>query len=621
MTLVRRRAPFLISRLFFVLAVLVLIDLIFSGAVWYGVAMEVVSTLTLPVRGASLATAVLLLILGGALARRKKIGFTITLIYLAGHLLNSLVYTVVLTLLIVFDEPLTSHDHLILLESTINLLALGTIFVIMVRHRNEFSARRPPGSFRKALVVLIGGLALTTTFGIFLVWLHPGELRPRSRLGWLLRRMLGEGVAGPLPTDGPPTWIGNTIGVLVALTLLAALYALMRSQRRAAVMAAEDEPMVRALVAEYSEDSLAYFNTRRDKSVVFAAAGRAGISYRVELGVCLASSDPLGEPDHWPAAIAAWQELVRTYGWTPAVIGASEAGAKAYARAGLRVLQLGDEAILHANDFHLDGRDMRPVRQAVHRLEKMGYRIRVRRHDDVDREEWARLVALVEVWRDSETERGFSMALGRLGDPADGSCLLVEALFPPDHPGDPVAGVLSYVPWGTDGLSLDVMRRHPEAGNGVTELMVTGLLSRARELGIRRVSLNFAVFRSAFEEGARIGAGPILRLWRRLLLVASRWWQIESLFRSNVKYRPDWYPRFLCFAETRDIALVGAASGVAEGFIDLPSFLRTGARESERTPPSLPENAAPVALPAPRPRKRRTPSEPEQHRIRRERRE
>ncbi|MXD28405.1 DUF2156 domain-containing protein, partial [Escherichia coli] len=76
-----------------------------------------------------------------------------------------------------------------------------------------------------------------------------------------------------------------------------------------------------------------------------------------------------------------------------------------------------------------------------------------------------------------------------------------------------------------DGFSLDVMRRSPAADNGVTELMVTGLMTAGRELGIRRVSLNFAVFRSAFEEGARIGAGPVLRLWRRLLLVASRWWQ------------------------------------------------------------------------------------------------
>ena len=112
-------------------------------------------------------------------------------------------------------------------------------------------------------------------------------------------------------------------------------------------MSPADEARVRELVAQSPEDSLAYFNTRRDKSVVFSATGRAAVSYRVDLGVCLASSDPIGPPDHWPAAIQAWFAQIDTYGWTPAVIGAGEAGATAYAKAGLHVIQLGDEAVLN----------------------------------------------------------------------------------------------------------------------------------------------------------------------------------------------------------------------------------------------------------------------------------
>ena len=159
------------------------------------------------------------------------------------------------------------------------------------------------------------------------------------------------------------------------------------------------------------------------------------------------------------------------------------------------------------------------------------------------------------------------------------------------------------------------MRRSPEADNGVTELMVSAVMAAGPELGVRRVSLNFAVFRSAFEEGARIGAGPVLRLWRRLLLVASRWWQFESLYRSNVKYRPEWQPRFLCFAETRDIALVGTALGVAEGFIDLPGFLRPPRRP--RAGPGRRPAAAPAAAAVlPAVPEARGPRVPEQVRLR-----
>lgn len=58
-------------------------------------------------------------------------------------------------------------------------------------------------------------------------------------------------------------------------------------------------------------------------------------------------------------------------------MGASETGAMAYARAGLRALELGDEAILHAGTFTLDGREMRQVRQAVHRVRRAGYVVRI----------------------------------------------------------------------------------------------------------------------------------------------------------------------------------------------------------------------------------------------------
>jgi lysyl-tRNA synthetase class 2 len=190
------------------------------------------------------------------------------------------------------------------------------------------------------------------------------------------------------------------------------------------------------------------------------------------------------------------------------------------------------------------------------------------------------------------------MALGRLGDRADDRCVLVEAL---DADGREAA-LLSFTPWGTVGLSLDLMRRDRASDNGLIEFMVAELVAAAARLGVERISMNFAVFRAVFEEGARIGAGPVLRGWRRLLLFLSQWFQLESLYRSNVKYHPEWVPRYLCFEDIRDLAKVGLASGIAEGFVVVPSLrtlLRRGARapsEDDRTEILLP---AEVAGPAP----------------------
>ncbi|MEA2774335.1 MAG: lysyl-tRNA synthetase, class, partial [Acetobacteraceae bacterium] len=152
------------------------------------------------------------------------------------------------------------------------------------------------------------------------------------------------------------------------------------------------------------------------------------------------------------------------------------------------------------------------------------------------------------------------------GDPADGDCLLVEAIGSDDT----VVAMLSLVPWGRNGVSLDLMRRSPHSPNGTIELMVSELALHAERIGITRISLNFAMFRSAFEQGAQLGAGPVARLWRGFLLFFSRWWQLETLYRSNMKYQPDWIPRFACYEDARMVPRVGVASSIAEGFLVLP---------------------------------------------------
>src|SRR5204862_3228260 len=116
-----------------------------------------------------------------------------------------------------------------------------------------------------------------------------------------------------------------------------------------------------------------------------------------------------------------------------------------------------------------------------------------------------------------------------------GDCVVVTAHQPDEQGNDRVRALLHFVPWGEDGLSLDLMRRDRTAEPGLNELLIVAALRAAPGLGIKRMSLNFAVFRAALARGERLGAGPVLRVWRALLVFLSRWFPIESLFRFNAK--------------------------------------------------------------------------------------
>jgi lysyl-tRNA synthetase class 2 len=268
--------------------------------------------------------------------------------------------------------------------------------------------------------------------------------------------------------------------------------------------------------------------------------------------------------------MAAYQALCDEFGWTPAVMGCSELGATVFTRElRLNALALGDEAIVEVADFTLDGRAMRGVRQSCTKVSRAGYTVSVRRVAGVDAAELAALRDASAAWRGDDVERGFSMALSRLGDPADGACVVATA-----HQGSELRGLLHFVPWGADGLSLDLMRRDRAAENGLNEFMIAHMITECPALGVARVSLNFAVFRDAIERGEKIGAGPISRFWRSVLIFASRWWQIESLYRFNAKFRPYWEPRFICFPAATEIPRIAVAALEAEAFLVRPHRLK-----------------------------------------------
>jgi lysyl-tRNA synthetase class 2 len=566
----------------------------------------------------NLAYAAFIAVVAAAVARRKRVAYWLLLGFFGLQVLTDA--TLLLLSAVGVLEPSELVDEAVELRQVgaglvwipaANLLVTVGVLAVLVLARHQFYARVQRASLVKAVLTLVVGLAAGIALGYGLVSALPGSLRPGGRLPYTVEKVLGDTIVIAYQGKGHPAgWVHLVLGSFGAVALLAAVLALFRSQRAAAVLDPGDEGRIRALLAASGErDSLGYFATRRDKAAVFSATGKAAVTYRVVNGVCLASGDPIGEPEAWGPAIAAWLARARAYAWTPAVMGASEDGARAFARAGLKVLELGDEAIIEVECFVLAGREMRPVRQAVRRVERAGYTARIRRHAEVPPDEMADAVRLADAWRDTAAERGFSMALSRLGDPADGQCVLVEAL---DRAGR-VGALLSFTPWGRHGLSLDLMRRDRSGDNGVIEFMVAALVEAAPKLDVRRVSLNFAVFRSAFEEGARIGAGPILQVWRRLLLVLSHWWQLESLYRSNTKYRPRWVPRFICFGERRELAKVGLACAMAEGFLNLPG--RRGPVTEHPDPDAL---TAAVADAEQAPAVAAEPVVPEQVRVRHE---
>ncbi|SDP69368.1 lysyl-tRNA synthetase, class 2 [Pedococcus dokdonensis] len=504
---------------------------------------------------ATVVSGIFLIVLGHSLKRRKRRAWRAAVVLLS----------VSVVLHVIKTEPAAAVASLVGLA-------------LLVRYRAEFRALGDPSTRWRAVRAFVLLLVLSVVFGVVVLWLNRRDVVGGFPGFADLVRELGLGMVG---LDGPLTFtrdrsadiVGSLLLGLGLMMLLTPAYLALRPPEPRPSLTDDDEARLRDLVGRHG-DSLAYFNTRRDKSVVWSASGKAAVAYRVVSGVMLASGDPVGDPEAWPGAIQAFLAEAGAHAWTPAVLGCSEQAGTVWVReTGFSALELGDEAVVDASTFTLAGRPMRNVRQMVGRVARAGYAVEVCRVRDVTDDVRDRALADAAAWRSSATERGFSMALGRLLEQADPECVFVAA-----RQDGVVRAFLQFVPWGTDGMSLDVMRRDATADAGLNELMITETLAAAPGLGVQRVSLNFAAFRSVLERGGKLGAGPVLRAWRSVLLFASRWLQIESLYRFNAKFQPQWQPRFLVYPSASDLPRVGLAALEAEAFLTWPKLGRLGGR-------------------------------------------
>jgi lysyl-tRNA synthetase class 2 len=470
--------------------------------------------------------------------------------------------TALLSFEIVIHFTHTSHIP----TAVVAIILLGSLLY----YRDDFYAVGDPQTRWRALWTFGALVVADVAIGLTYIMLARGLATDYS-----FSQRVQDVIYGLVGVSGPVLFVpdarGDVFNILTTalgvFTLVVTAYLFFRPAEPAARLGKGDADRIRDLLAKHGDrDSLGYFALRTDKSVIWSPTGKSCVCYRVVSGVMLASGDPIGDPEAWSGAIQAFLDEAARHAWAPAVMGCSELGAEIWCREGdLTALELGDEGVVNIADFSLEGRPMRNVRQMVSRVTRQGYVAEIRRVADIPPSELSQLIKVADSWRGGDTERGFSMALGRLGKPGDENCVIATAVE-----NGVLRALLQFVPWGSDGLSLDLMRRDRAAQPGLNDFLIVETIKAASCLGVKRISLNFAVFRSALERGERIGAGPVLRAWRKLLVFMSKWFQIESLYKFNAKFCPVWEPRFFVFPSSKDAPRIALAALEAEAFLVWP---------------------------------------------------
>lgn len=361
-------------------------------------------------------------------------------------------------------------------------------------------------------------------------------------------------------------WFGRSLTVVGSLALLAGLAALLRPliPRRGATQ--EDLARISDLVRRYGTDSLAYFALQDGRSYFFDPSGEACLSYRLWGSVALVGGDPIGAPHLIPRLVGSFLDFCSDNAIDPCFLGVSGTHLHLYDSAGLKTLKIGEEAIIDLPHFNVDSLK-RKVRRASRHISEAGIEATAYRRDTIPEAVLAQLGEISRQWVDSKggEERGFSMTLGRLPRESDADCEVVVATQ-----GERVWGYLAFVPvYGSNGWSLDSMRRRVDSPNGLMEHMVMHAAEAYRDRGYDTLSLNFASLSNVEDD---IESRAIEGTRRFLFEHLSGFYQLKSLYQFNNKFGPRWRSRYMAYGDVLKLPKMALAIVQSEDPVKLPSL-------------------------------------------------
>jgi phosphatidylglycerol lysyltransferase len=483
-----------------------------------------------------------LLILASGLLRRKRMAWVLTLAFLMASILFNLVQG------LDFEEGLYAAALLALL--------LGT--------RQAYTARSDAPSMARGARALLASALFTLAYGTagFFLLDHAYGIQydvPGAALQ-TLRMFFAQGNDGLIPTTRFARFFADSIALVGAITLLYALWMLMRPLlQRVEPASAAERLRARAIVTAHGQTSLAPFTLLSDKAYLFSRSGQSFIAYVSKGRGAVALGDPIGLRAEAAELIRDFHELCRLNDWTPGFYQTQPDLLELYGQLGFRALKIGEEAVIDLKGFSTSGKAAQDLRAARNKLTKLGYRvdfippplspallIELRGVSD----EWLGLM--------KGSEKKFSVGWFDENDLRDDPVMVVRK---PDGAIGAFANLICYPMM--NGITIDLMRHRANMPHGTMDFLFLSLFAYCKEQGYERFYLGLSALSGV---GVEPASARIEKMVHYLYNHLNRFYHFKGLHAYKEKFRPCWEPRYLVFASYGSlmqvvVALIRADSG------------------------------------------------------------
>lgn len=312
------------------------------------------------------------------------------------------------------------------------------------------------------------------------------------------------------------------------------------------------------LVERYGHSALDYFKTYRDKQFFFPKNGRSFIAYKNTPRYALALENPVAPDDAAVLeSIVEFDRFCRRNGLRSIYYRIPETSAFLYRSMGKSLLPLGQEAVVNLTNFTMDGKDRKAMRNALHKMEREGYKMvvydtpldsRVLQQLRAVSDEWLRMLHRSEltfsqgVFDETELKNQVVLTL----ENAEGKILAFINLIPGGSPRE---------------ANFDLMRRTADAPPGTMDFMFVRMFLSLQSKGYTACNLGLVPM-SGLEHPTNLSENLLKLAYERV----PRFANYKSLRFFKEKFDPVWETKYVAYESQLDLINLPVALGqVAQG--------------------------------------------------------
>ena len=323
-----------------------------------------------------------------------------------------------------------------------------------------------------------------------------------------------------------------------AAGMLFALASLIRPQRLKREPPGEDELAQALPLIKQFPSAQAHLALMGDKTLLFDPTGKAFVMYDIEGRSWVTMGDPVGADENARRELvwAFLEQCERAGGW-PVFYQVSPADLDLYLEVGMNLLKIGEEARVRLQDFNLDGKSKKVLRNTVNKLTREGLRMEI-----VPAVAVAPLLpqlrAISDAWLHDKRVREKRFSLGAF----DARYLQRTPMALVWQHDRLVAFANLFLCDSREEASVDLTRFLPDGPAGLMDYLFVELMQWARAEGYRWFNLGMAPL-------AGLQSRRQAPLWNRFGALVfgrgERFYNFRGLQRYKDKFDPEWEPRYM----------------------------------------------------------------------------